>query len=228
MRPLSNGSAVSPAIRQLQVSAFWPYGSDASTCRTTSWSSTSASEGSLDSCASMPRSAQAIRCRQADFFFVLQGGPYPALLLPVKLLTGRRVYQWKTHSYVNRRMAFYARWCDDLVFTATPSSFPLALPNVRVVGHGIDMQQFQPMPDDGPGTGDLIAVGRLTPVKRLDRLISAVAACRGSSGRMWSLDICGPELESDRELSSDARRPSQRASTCRDPFGSWVPPCTTR
>jgi glycosyltransferase involved in cell wall biosynthesis len=141
---------------------------------------------------------QAIRRRQADFFFVLQGGPYPALLLPVKLLTGRRVYQWKTHSYVSRRMAFYARWCDDLVFTATPSSFPLALPNVRVVGHGIDMQQFHPMPDDGPGTRDLIAVGRLTPVKRLDRLISAVAACRSTSGRFWSLDICGPELEGDR------------------------------
>ncbi len=142
--------------------------------------------------------AEAIRRRQADFFFVLQGGPYPALLLPVKLLTGRRIYQWKTHRYVSRRMAFYARWCDDLVFTATPSSFPLALPNVRVVGHGIDMQQFHPMPDDRPESGDLIAVGRLTPVKRLDRLISAVAACRGSSGRMWSLDICGPELEGDR------------------------------
>jgi glycosyltransferase involved in cell wall biosynthesis len=143
--------------------------------------------------------AFAIRRREADFFFILQGGPYPALLLPIKLLTGRRVYQWKTHSHVSRRMAFYARWCDDLVFTATPSSFPLALPNVRVVGHGIDMHLFRPLPADGPATADLIAVGRLTPVKRLDRVVSALAACRDSSGRVWSLDLCGPQLEGDRQ-----------------------------
>jgi glycosyltransferase involved in cell wall biosynthesis len=143
--------------------------------------------------------ALAIWHREADFFFVLQGGPYPALLLPVKLLTGRRVYQWKTHRHVSRSMAMYARWCDDLVFTATPSSFPLALPNVRVVGHGIDTQLFRPLPDDVPATADLIAVGRLTPVKRLDRLLAALAACRDSSGPVWSLDLCGPELEIDRQ-----------------------------
>jgi glycosyltransferase involved in cell wall biosynthesis len=136
---------------------------------------------------------------EADFFFVLQGGPYPALLLPIKLLTGRGVYQWKTHAHVSRRMAFYARWCDDLVFTATPSSFPLAVPKVRVIGHGIDTQLFRPLPRDAPVTADLIAVGRLTRVKRLDRLFCALAACRDSTGRVWSLDLCGPELDVDRQ-----------------------------
>ena len=139
----------------------------------------------------------AIRRREADFFFVLQGGPYPALLLPIKLLTGRGVYQWKTHSHVSRLMAFSARWCDDLVFTATPSSFPLAVPNVRVIGHGIDTQLFRPRPGAGPTTADLIAVGRLTEVKRLDRLLCALAAAHDSSGRVWSLDVCGPTLEGD-------------------------------
>jgi glycosyltransferase involved in cell wall biosynthesis len=139
----------------------------------------------------------AIRRREADFFFVLQGGPYPLMLMPIKLLTGRRIYQWKTHTYVSRSMAFYARWCDDLVFTATPSSFPLAVPNVRVVGHGIDTQLFRPLPVDGPPTADLIAVGRLTQVKRLDRLLHALAACRDASGRVCSLDVCGPTLEGD-------------------------------
>jgi glycosyltransferase involved in cell wall biosynthesis len=143
--------------------------------------------------------AQAIRRREADFFLVLQGGPYPALLLPVKLLTGRRVYQWKTHSHVSRRMAFYARWCDDLVFTATPSSFPLDVPNVRVVGHGIDLELFHPEPGDGPARADLVTVGRVTPVKRLDRLVVALGAARDSRGRAWSLDVCGPELAGDHQ-----------------------------
>jgi len=143
--------------------------------------------------------AKALRRREADFFFILQGGPYPALLWPVKLLTGRRVYQWWTHSHVSRRVAFYARWCDDLVFTATPRSFPLDLANVRVIGHAIDLDLFRPPASAVPPAGDLIAVGRLTGVKRLAELICAVAAARETSGRRWSLDLCGPVLEGDRQ-----------------------------
>jgi glycosyltransferase involved in cell wall biosynthesis len=141
----------------------------------------------------------AIRRREADFFLVLQSGPYPGLLFPIKLLTGRRVYQWYTHTHVGWLMIFYARWCDDLVFTATPSSFPVALPNVRVIGHGIDTQLFRPLPRDRPAVADLIVVGRLTRVKRLDGLFYALAACRDSTGRVWTLDLCGPELDGDRQ-----------------------------
>lgn len=146
---------------------------------------------------------RAISRRQADFFFVLQGGPYPALLLPVKLLTGRRVYQWKTHSHVSRRMAFSARWCDDLVFTATPSSFPLDLPNVRVVGHGIDLDLFRPPAADVTATADLVTVGRVTPVKRIDRIVAALGVVRDMTGHACSLDVCGPELDGDRHYRAD-------------------------
>jgi glycosyltransferase involved in cell wall biosynthesis len=141
---------------------------------------------------------RAIRRREASFFLVLQGGPYPALLLPVKLLTGRRVYQWKTHSHVSRRMAFHARWCDDLVFTATPSSFPLDLPNVRIVGHGIDLEVFRPPAADVTASADLVTVGRVTPVKRIDRLVSALGVVRDATGHARTLDVCGPELDGDR------------------------------
>lgn len=143
--------------------------------------------------------AKALRHRHADFFFVLQSGPYPALLWPIKLLSGRRLYQWWTHSNVSRSMAFYARRCDDLVFTATTRSFPVDLPNVRVIGHAIDLDLFRPVVDHVPVAGDMLAVGRLSAVKRLDELIRAVAACRDSTGRRWSLDLCGPALEGDLE-----------------------------
>ncbi len=109
------------------------------------------------------------------------------------------MYQWKTHSHVSRRMAFYARWCDDLVFTATPSSFPLDLPNVRVVGHGIDLDLFRPPAADVTATADLVTVGRVTPVKRLDRLVTALGVVRDATGRARSLDVCGPELDGDRQ-----------------------------
>jgi len=135
--------------------------------------------------------AKAIRTRRSDvdFFFVVQGGPYPALLLPLKLGLRRPLYQWKAHPAVSPRMRFYARVCDDLIFTPTPESFPMELDKVRVVGHGIDTNLFRP--SDGPRTGDLVVVGRIAPGKRLEWAIRAVAECRDRFGLELTLDVVG-------------------------------------
>ncbi len=127
---------------------------------------------------------------RVDAFFVAQGGPYPALLLPWKIAARRPVYQWKAHPHISRRMHFYARWCDNLVFTATPGSLPLSLPNVRVVGHGIDTHLFTPT--DTPTDRDLITIGRVAPIKRLDAMIRAVATAGRDLGRTPTLDVYGP------------------------------------
>lgn len=128
---------------------------------------------------------------RADFAFVAQGGgPYPALLLPAKVLRRRPLYQWKAHPALTPRMRFYARWCDDLIFTPTRGSFPMALDSVRVVGHGIDTELFRP--HDGEPDRDLIVLGRIAPVKRLEPAIRAVAFCRDHLGATVRLDVVGP------------------------------------
>jgi len=140
--------------------------------------------------------ATRIRRRDVDFFFVAQGGPYPALLLPWKLGLRRPLYQWKAQPHVSARMAFYARWCDDLVFTATPGSFPAdAKPGgVVVVGHGIDTDLFRPIASsaDGRPVRDLVAVGRVSPIKRLEVVLEAMARCRRDHGLTPTLDVVGP------------------------------------
>ena len=71
------------------------------------------------------------------------GGPYAAMLLPFRLFFGKKVHQWKTHSYISLLMKFQARFCLDNIFTATPSSFAMNLDKVRVIGHGIDTDLFR-------------------------------------------------------------------------------------
>lgn len=124
-----------------------------------------------------------------DFYLVCQGGPYPALLLPQRLLLRRPVYQWKAHSHISARMRFYVKYCDDLLFTATPSSFPLDVPKRRIVGHGIDTRTFRPSPE--PPTRDLVVIGRISPIKRLERALHLVAAA-SRAGCTWTLDVIGP------------------------------------
>jgi glycosyltransferase involved in cell wall biosynthesis len=91
--------------------------------------------------------------------------------------------------HVSRRMRFYARWCDDLVFTATESSLLLDLPNKRVVGHGIDTELFTPT-SQSPDR-DFVTIGRISPIKHIDEMIRAIAVHREQFGSAPSLDIVG-------------------------------------
>lgn len=151
---------------------------------------TFAREPRLRQACSFAREVLRARPRSVSFFFVVQGGPYPALLLPFKLATRAPLYHWKAQPHVSRRMRFYARWCDDLVFTATARSLDADLDNLRVVGHGIDTERFRPgtrAPDR-----DFVTLGRVSPIKGVDAMIRAVAACRDRFGVTPTLDVVGP------------------------------------
>jgi glycosyltransferase involved in cell wall biosynthesis len=138
--------------------------------------------------------------RRPDFIFIHQGGPYPALLLPVKLLWRVPIVQWKAHGVITRAMAFYARRCDDLIFTATRGSFPMPMPKVRVVGHGIDTQVFSRQPEEP--VGDLIAAGRIAPLKCIEEMVRAVDYANRTYGTAYRLNVHGPTLPGDEEYAA--------------------------
>ena len=130
-----------------------------------------------------------------DCFFIYQGGPYPLLLLPFKVLRGIPIVQWKAHPVITRAMSFYARWCDDLILTSARAAFPMDLAKVRVVGQGIDTERFRV--EERAPLGDLIAVGRIAPTKRIDQMVRAVVHANHSYGTGYRLNIYGPTLPHD-------------------------------
>jgi glycosyltransferase involved in cell wall biosynthesis len=93
-------------------------------------------------------------------------------------------------------MAFYARWCDDLILTSASAAFPMDLAKVRVVGQGIDTERFKI--EEQPLLGDLVAVGRISPTKRVDEMVRAVAHANRSYGTAYRLNLFGPTLAADR------------------------------
>lgn len=142
-----------------------------------------------------------------DIFFVaMGGGPYPALLAPAARWHRTPLVQWKADPVITRATRFYARWCDDLILTATTGSFPLDRPNVRVIGHGVDTNLFVPPAVSPSPTRDLVIVGRINRVKRIDSSIRALARVRETTGAAPSLDIIGIERGSGRSLEKELRR----------------------
>ncbi len=143
------------------------------------------------------------RDRGIDAFFIYQGGPYPLLLLPWRLFAGVQVYQWKAHPHVSRLMWFYARFCDTRVFTSTASAFPVNLPNISIVGNGIDVTEFSIR--DTPPTRDLVIVGRLSPSKRIEVALEALAIVGRRHGYVPSLDLIGPDVDPGYRTRLEAR-----------------------
>jgi glycosyltransferase involved in cell wall biosynthesis len=138
--------------------------------------------------------ARSLRPRPS-LFFIYQGGPYPLLLLPLKLLMRTPIVQWKAHPAISRSMAFYARWCDDLVFTSTASAFPADLPKVRVVGQGIDTDVFRI--EERPREGELVTACRISPRKRIEEMVEAVVRANRRFGSGYRFDVYGPTLPGD-------------------------------
>jgi len=140
------------------------------------------------------------RLRTTDLYFVHMGGPYPLLLMPFKLL-GKKIYQWKTHSYISPLMKFQAHFCDNKIFTAAPSSFAMSLNKVKVIGHGIDTDLFRITSIEKQA--DLITAGRYSPVKDLDKILELIAKYNEVFKQSLITNFYGPTLENDQQFKND-------------------------
>jgi len=113
-------------------------------------------------------------------------------VMAAPILKARRIpmVQWYTHSATSLTLRAAVRLVDR-VATASRESLSFSSPKIVATGHGIDTSRFHPAPHqrDG-GAFRILSVGRLSPVKRHDRLLDAVSMLRGSP-RTVSLTIVG-------------------------------------
>jgi glycosyltransferase involved in cell wall biosynthesis len=108
---------------------------------------------------------------------------FAVLSAPLLRLWGVPITTWYTHRSITRQLQGAVLVSRRLV-TAVPSSFPIASPKVRAIGHGIDTDFFAPLaPLDVDSTSDvpapqhprIVYVARLTAIKRQHLLIKACA-----------------------------------------------------
>ena len=117
------------------------------------------------------------------------------LAYPFAAVARRPLALWYAQGGVDRSLRLASRLADYLL-TPTRDSFPLAGEAVerrlRVTGHGIDTSRYAPDGTPPARPPRLLAAGRLSPSKRYDRLLDAVALMH--SDRDWRLRIAGPPL----------------------------------
>jgi len=113
--------------------------------------------------------------------------------LPLKL-AGIKQGMWYSHSAKNLELVF-ASWCVTKIFSSSPAAFPIQSKKAEFIGHGIKTSDFaQSKPRSGDEDFKVISVGRITPIKSLEKIIEAV---HGSNFPNKKVTFLGPTSEKD-------------------------------
>ncbi len=116
-----------------------------------------------------------------DVIFVHMIPLYVVLAAPLAGLYRKPITLWYTHRSSGSLLPLAMRLVRHIA-TAHPTTFPLADPRVRALGHGIRLDAYQP-DDDPPADPPLVlSLARLSPIKRHETLIQAAAILRDRYG----------------------------------------------
>ncbi|GEM_PF-152024 len=110
-----------------------------------------------------------------DSVFVHMNKEYILLGAPIWKFYRKKIGFWHAHGHTDFFLKI-AEKLSDFIFTSTESGFRLPSKKVFVVGQGIDTELFKPEEiQRARKTFEIVTVGRISPVKDYETLISAAA-----------------------------------------------------
>jgi glycosyltransferase involved in cell wall biosynthesis len=135
-----------------------------------------------------------LRKREINACFAHMAPLFAALFTPVSKARGIPILLWYAHGSVSRTLRIAHRLADRCV-TSTPDAFRLHSDKLFVTGQGIDTNVFRPPGDVDPSYEmTAISIGRLSPTKRVEEMLAAMATLRCERGIDLRLELTGGPL----------------------------------
>ena len=97
---------------------------------------------------------------------------------------------WYSHSKNSISLKASSYFVNQ-IFTTNASTFPFQTSKLRIVGHGINIGKFK-SPNFMGSRSDVVCLGRVAPVKNLEKIVSAVP--KSLIGTL-SVDFVGPAVD---------------------------------
>lgn len=114
----------------------------------------------------------------------------------------KKIALWYTHRNVDLKLRIAEKFAD-VIFTASKESFNLPTEKLRVMGHGIPVEDFKNPEESRDAISveklRIISVGRITPIKNLDTLIEAVKILKDKKIDLEVKLIGSPVQKGDKE-----------------------------
>ena len=113
---------------------------------------------------------------QVDLIFAHMYPVFPVLAWPFSRLFAKPLVMWRCHNGHISLMTRLGHALVNRVVTASEESFRIRSRKVKIIGHGIDIEQFYA--SNTPASKDyasILSVGRISPVKDYATMIEAVS-----------------------------------------------------
>lgn len=153
-----------------------------------------------------------------DRVFVHMNEEYILLGGVIWRLMGKRIFMWRNHKSGSWKTRF-AVMLADKVFYTSPDSFTAQFKNTQSMPVGIDTDFF--MPDTGLVRSiDVLYVGRISPIKRIDVLIDALSHIKAKGLSVPRTIIVGP-VDNDLDMKYKSRLIKLTTDLGLDDFIEW-------
>ncbi|OGZ57363.1 MAG: hypothetical protein A3B96_01305 [Candidatus Spechtbacteria bacterium RIFCSPHIGHO2_02_FULL_43_15b] len=139
------------------------------------------------------------RVKRCDGIFIHMSPIYAIGSFPMAKLFRKKMLMWYVHKSKNFKL-WLAEKLVNKIYTASQESFLIKSRKVEVVGHGIDTDKFFPKKIDGSGKFKILFAGRISPIKDLKTLISAMGILSKEIGSgSFNLEIVGDAVDGEEQ-----------------------------
>ncbi len=141
-----------------------------------------------------------------DKVFVHMIPMYVNIGAPIWKIFKKRIGLWYAHGYISFSLRLAEKLADD-IFTASQKSFRLFSKKLKILGHGINLEKFKPIKKNEFDTFQMISVGRISPIKKYQELITAIKILKNKDNRTKiNLNIIGAPIdEKDKKYFKELR-----------------------
>lgn len=143
--------------------------------------------------------AQVLLTNRFDACFAHMMPLFAVMGWPLLRLLGIPITLWYAHSHVSPLLKL-ATVLVDRVVSPSINSFRIETPKLYLIGHGIDTERFAPRRrNDSNDRFTVITVGRISPIKRIELLLEALALLKEDTRKKVYARIIGdPVTDSDK------------------------------
>jgi glycosyltransferase involved in cell wall biosynthesis len=126
--------------------------------------------------------------RKIDIIYLYMTPTMAPIFFPFKVF-GAKIASWFGHTVYTPWTRICLNYFTDFWFNANESMAPYKNKNLIFVGQGVDENTF--FPKETPKKYDLITVGRITPIKKLELIFYSLKKCNETNGTNYNVAICG-------------------------------------
>ncbi|MCP6718834.1 MAG: glycosyltransferase family 4 protein [Patescibacteria group bacterium] len=113
--------------------------------------------------------------REVNGIFIHMSPIYAIVSFPLAKIFGSKMILWFVHKSVNWKLKLAEKYVDKILTASKESCRLRNSDKIEIVGHGIDINQFQPTYHTHPSLMlRILSAGRIAPVKDLKTLIRAI------------------------------------------------------